>query len=223
MLIKMAPQSLAVIPRSAATKDPCCAGEELPGGPRSRRLHVHNDRAARLGLTVVLAIYGLSIAGHPDGGSLLDNVDLPIHETGHLVFSPFGDFMQFAGGTVFQVVMPAIFVVYFLRRKDRHSASVALWWVAQNCWNVSVYAADARAQELPLVGGGEHDWAYMLGELHWLRYDQRVAKVIWTFGVVIFMASIAMGLFAVAFARDAASLELPEQTRTPARPTAPEE
>ena len=87
-----------------------------------------NNRAARCGLTVGLAIYGLSIARHADGGSLLDNIDLPVHETGHLVFSPFGDFMQFAGGTLFQLIMPAIFVGYFLRRKETHSASVALWW-----------------------------------------------------------------------------------------------
>jgi hypothetical protein len=181
-------------------------------------LSVQNTRAVRLGLTILLAIYGLNIARRPDAGSLMDTVDLPIHETGHLVFSPFGDFMQFAGGTLFQLIMPAIFVGYFLRRKDHHSASVALWWVAQNFWNISVYAADARAQELPLVGGGEHDWAYLLGELHWLQYDQRVAKVIWTIGVVVFMVSIAFGLFSVAFARDAAPLELAE-----AAPVTPEE
>jgi len=39
---------------------------------------------------------------------------------------------------------------------------VALWWVAQNLWNISVYVKDARAEELPLVGGGEHDWNYLL-------------------------------------------------------------
>jgi hypothetical protein len=169
---------------------------------------VNSNRAARLALTIGLAIYGLNIARHPDAGSLMDNVDLPIHETGHLVFSPFGDFMQFAGGTLFQLIMPAIFVAYFLRRKDRHSASVALWWVAQNFWNISVYAADARAQELPLVGGGEHDWAYLLGRLHWLAYDQRIARLVWTSGVAVFVAAIAMGLFAVAFVRPAAPLEL---------------
>jgi hypothetical protein len=195
----------------------------LPARPDDRRLSVQNSRAIRFGLTILLAIYGLSIARHPAAGSLLDNVDLPIHETGHLVFAPFGDFMQFAGGTLFQLVMPAIFVGYFLRRKDRHSASVASWWVAQNFWNISVYAADARAQELPLVGGGEHDWAYLLGELHWLQHDQRVAKVIWTIGVVVFMASIALGLFSVGFARDAAPLELPEHSGTPAAPATPEE
>jgi hypothetical protein len=116
--------------------------------------------------------------------------------------------MQFAGGTLFQLIMPAIFVGYFLRREDRHSASVALWWVAQNFWNISVYAADARAQELPLVGGGEHDWAYLLGELHWLQYDQRIARIIWTAGVVLFVTAIAMGLFTVAFVRQPGPLEL---------------
>src|SRR3954469_22388005 len=114
------------------------------------------SRGTRLGLTIALGVYGIAIAKNPQAGSLVDNLDLPIHETGHLVFSPFGDFMQFAGGTLFQLIMPAIFVGYFLRQKDRHSASAALWWVGQNFWNISVYAADARAQELPLVGGGEH-------------------------------------------------------------------
>lgn len=179
---------------------------------------MNNTRAARFGLTIVLAVYGLSIARHPAAGSLMDNVDLPIHETGHLVFAPFGDFLQFAGGTLFQLILPAIFVGYFLRRKDAHSASVALWWVAQNLWNISVYAADARAQELPLVGGGEHDWTYLLGALHWLPQDQRVARTIWTAGVVVFFGSIALGLFAVGAVRQTASLELAEHSKEPAAP-----
>jgi hypothetical protein len=173
---------------------------------------MNNARTARFVTTIVLAIYGVSIARRPDAGSLMDNIDLPIHETGHLVFSAFGDFMQFAGGTLFQLIMPAAFVVYFLRQKERHSASVALWWVAQNFWNISVYAADARAQELPLVGGGEHDWAYLLGRLHWLQYDQRVAKVIWNVGIIVYVASIVMGLFAVVGTREQAPLELAEQS-----------
>jgi hypothetical protein len=75
-----------------------------------------------------------------------------------------------------------------------------------------VYAADARAQELPLVGGGEHDWAYLLGRLHWLQYDQRVAKVIWNVGIIVYVASIVMGLFAVVGTREQAPLELAEQS-----------
>src|SRR5215470_3159056 len=111
-----------------------------------------NARTARLALTGFLALYGFRLLLHPDAGSLMDNIDLPIHETGHLVFAPFGEFIQFLGGTLFQLIMPAAFVVYFVRRGDRHAASVALWWVGQSFWNISVYIADARTEDLPLVG-----------------------------------------------------------------------
>lgn len=53
--------------------------------------------------------------------------------------------MQGAGGTLFQLIVPLAFVVYFWRRGDRHAASVPLWWVGQNCWNIARYVADAHA------------------------------------------------------------------------------
>ena len=111
---------------------------------------------SRLALTGALALYGVPCLLAPEAGRLLDAVDLAIHETGHLVFGPFGEFLGFLGGTLFQLIIPAAFAVSFWRRADRHGATVALWWVAQNCWNVSVYVRDARTQSLPLVGGGEH-------------------------------------------------------------------
>ena len=77
------------------------------------------SRVGRLALTAVLALYGFRLLVHPEAGSLMDSVDLPIHETGHLVFAPFGEFLQFLGGTLFQLIMPTAFVVYFARRRDR--------------------------------------------------------------------------------------------------------
>jgi len=154
-------------------------------------------RAGRYGLTTLLALYGLRLLMNPEAGSLIDNIDLPIHETGHLVFRPFGELMQFLGGTLFQILMPASFVVYFARRQDRHAASVPLWWVGQNLWNISVYVRDARAQELPLVGGGDHDWAYLLGRFGWLRLDQVIAHYIWFAGCVIYVVAIGGGLLAL--------------------------
>jgi len=168
--------------------------------------------SGRLGLTVLLAIYGFRILLHPEAGSFMDSVDLPIHETGHLVFSPFGEFMQFAGGTLFQLILPTTFVVYFFRQKDRHGASIALWWVAQSFWNISVYVKDARAMELPLVGGGEHDWAYLLGELNLLPRDQVIGHAVWLTGVVVYLVAIALGVNA---SRDnAAQIASPERAVT---------
>lgn len=150
-------------------------------------------RAARLAFLAVLALYGLALLRAPGAGSFLDNIDLAIHETGHLLFGPFGELMGFLGGTIFQVLLPAAFVGHFLRRDDRYAAAVCLWWVAQNCWNISVYVADARAQELPLVGGGEHDWAYLLDAAGWLTHDLAIARVVHALGVGLFLAALWLG------------------------------
>jgi hypothetical protein len=159
-----------------------------------QRSTIGNHRRVRVLLTLALALYGIPCLLRPGTGRALDAVDLAIHETGHLVFAPFGEFMGFLGGTLFQLALPAAFVVYFWRRTDRHAATVALWWVAQNCWNVSVYVADARAQELPLVGGGEHDWAYLLGRLGWLAYDNAIALDVRVLGAGIYTYAIVAGL-----------------------------
>jgi hypothetical protein len=158
------------------------------------RSTVANQRRARLLLTGALALYGIPCLLRPESGRILDAVDLAIHETGHLVFAPFGEFMGFFGGTLFQLALPVTFVVYFWRRADRHAATVALWWVAQNCWNISVYVRDARAQALPLVGGGEHDWTYLLGRLEWLQHDHAIALDVRLLGAAVYVYAIVAGL-----------------------------
>jgi hypothetical protein len=141
---------------------------------------------ARQLLVLALFVYGIVCLRDPETFRLLDNVDLAIHETGHLVFAPFGEFLGFLGGTLLQLLFPLLFYGYFLRQQDRFAASVLLWWVAQNLWNISVYMADARAQRLPLVGGGEHDWAYLLGRMGLLEYDQTLANAVQLAGALLF-------------------------------------
>lgn len=156
-------------------------------------------RLARAALTSLLLVYGIALLVRP-GFALIDNINLPIHETGHLVFAPFGEFVTALGGSLFQVAFPAVFVVYFMRRRDDHSASVALWWVAQNLWNVAIYIADAQEQELPLVGGGEHDWAFLLAEMDILKRDDQVAAMVRFVGIMLFVVSIVWG-YRAAFGR----------------------
>jgi len=141
----------------------------------------------------VLAVYGAWLTLHPTHYSWLDDLDLAIHEAGHPLFGIFGEFIGFAGGTLMQLLVPAVFFGYFWRRQDRHAATVMAWWTAQNLWNVARYIADARAQELPLVGGGEHDWAYLLGELGLLRHDVAIAHAVHFSGVLLFLWSCLAG------------------------------
>jgi hypothetical protein len=113
----------------------------------------------------------------PGAYLLLDHVDLAIHEAGHVVFAPFGEFAGIAGGSLLQLIVPAAFVLYFARTRQPYAAFVVLFWVAQSLHNVAVYIGDARAQVLPLVGGEYvlHDWAYMLSRLRLLREDTAIA------------------------------------------------
>jgi hypothetical protein len=92
-----------------------------------------------------------------------------------------------------QLLVPLVFTVALWRQGDRHGATVPLWWLGQNCWNISVYIKDARAQELPLVGGGEHDWALLLGQAGWLAKDQAIGGWVYFAGLVLYAAAIVIG------------------------------
>ncbi|MEP6688379.1 MAG: hypothetical protein ABJC36_08525 [Gemmatimonadales bacterium] len=120
-------------------------------------------------------------------------MDLAIHETGHLVFAFGGERLTLLGGTLLQLIVPAVFVVALWRRSDFHGATVPLWWLGQNCWNISVYIRDARAQELPLVGGGEHDWAILLDQVGWLERDQAIGRVVFLVGAILYAISVVAG------------------------------
>jgi hypothetical protein len=65
-------------------------------------------------------------------------VNLPFHEAGHVIFSPFGRFMQVLGGTLGQLLMPTIcMAVLLLRTREAFGAAVALWWLGENFMDVA--------------------------------------------------------------------------------------
>lgn len=152
----------------------------------------------KLIFAVVLSLYFLWIAYDPMQGSFLDNVDLAIHEFGHLLFNPFGEFMMVAGGSLFQVAFPLLFVAYFVWQRSFYSAAIVMLWVGQSILNVWVYASDAVVMQLVLTSGftgaegSFHDWNYLLTELGLLDSTKGVAKVIRLIGTLtIIGASIS--------------------------------
>jgi hypothetical protein len=127
---------------------------------------------------------------------LLDNIDLVIHEAGHFFFSLFGKFIYTLGGSLMQIILPAIIAGFFLRNNYRTGVQFSLLWLGQNLINISVYAADARAQKLPLLGGNKvyHDWHYLLGELNILEHDQAAGYTFFGAAILIFTTAILMPL-----------------------------
>ena len=57
------------------------------------------------------------------------------------------------------------------------AAAVCAVWFCENLRYMALYMADARTQELPLVGGGEHDWFHILSRWDLLASDTRLANV----------------------------------------------
>lgn len=156
------------------------------------------ERRWRIVLTLVLGIYGWQFLRAPAQFRWLDSLDLAIHEAGHLIFAVGGEFLGLLGGTLAQLLLPVAFVVALWRHGDRHGATVPLWWLGQNCWNIATYVRDARAQELPLVGGGEHDWALLLGQFGMLHRDLALSRIVALVGFTLYALAIILGLRALA-------------------------
>jgi len=127
---------------------------------------------------------------------LLDNIDLVIHEAGHLIFSLLGKYIYTLGGTLMQIILPSIIASFFFRNNYRTGVQFGLLWLGQNFLNISVYAADARTQKLPLLGGNKvyHDWHYLLEEVGILKYDQLVGYIFVGLAIIIFLVAVLMPL-----------------------------
>ena len=134
------------------------------------------------------------------GESFLHLINLPFHEAGHLIFSPFGRFMMILGGSLGQVLMPLICLGTFLiKTRDPFGAAVALWWTAESIMDVAPYINDARDMELILLGGvtgketDGHDWNNLLTMTGLLNWDHRLAHLTYSIGILLMLASLVWG------------------------------
>jgi hypothetical protein len=115
-----------------------------------------------LGRSVIIAgliiwswqLMSTSIESNVAGNSFLHLVNLTFHEAGHVLFRPFDAFITSLGGTLGQLLMPSICMgVLLVKTRDPFGASVALWWVGENFLDIAPYVNNARAGQLPLLGG----------------------------------------------------------------------
>lgn len=122
----------------------------------------------------------------------IDYLNLLIHEGGHGIFKIFGEFIYTLGGTIMQIIIPSMFIVYYFINKKRIGAQIFLLWLGQNFFNISVYAKDARSHQLHLLGGSKvyHDWTYLLSKTNLLEYDQFVGNIFVFCGIVAFIISL---------------------------------
>jgi hypothetical protein len=104
---------------------------------------------------------------------LLVFADLGFHELGHLLgyITRPPEWIIAIAGTGLQIAVPlGAALALGLWRRDPFGATICLAWAATSLRGSAVYVADAPYERLPLIGG-QHDWAYLLGE-HWQALDR---------------------------------------------------
>lgn len=112
----------------------------------------------------------------------IDNVNLVIHEGGHLLFSWLGPTMTLYGGTFLQWLVPLLLAAYFFAQRQTTGYVFSLFFFFENWLYTAAYMADARAQVLPLVGVGDmeseesmHDFYRIFSQLGVLDHDTQIA------------------------------------------------
>lgn len=153
-------------------------------------------RSGKYALIALMGFFFFYMVIKRAGWCFLDYVNLPFHESGHILFTPFGDTMHFLGGTIGQLMWPCGLLFYFLYRKEYLSSSFCLFWFGENLLNISKYMADARALRLPLVGGGIHDWNHLFYKWGMLHLDKSVAGLVFTLGVIIMVGALLWAVIA---------------------------
>lgn len=114
---------------------------------------------------------------------LMDGVFVPIHEGGHLLFRFFGEFLNIAGGTFLQLLVPFLLAMYFLFQRHAQGVAFCSFFFFEQFLPIATYMADARAQDLPLLTVGDseyiiHDWNCLFGKLGLLEHDMQIASAV---------------------------------------------
>src|SRR5213083_3470699 len=148
--------------------------------------------AVLAGLTILVLANGLTL---PSGIILnfLHLINLVFHEAGHVIFGFFGRFVAVLGGSVNQVLVPAVCTGVFLARRQYGSAAVTLFWTGESLADVAVYVADGRAMALPLLADGLiHDWNFILGRLGLLYAAESLGRLTFGLGALAMLAALGL-------------------------------
>jgi hypothetical protein len=148
------------------------------------------------------------------GFLFIDNVNLVVHEGGHLLFGWFGYFIAVLGGTLLQWLVPFLLAGFFFFQRETTAFAFCLFFFFENWLYTAAYMADARAMALPLVSVGDpdnavHDWNFILSRLGVLPHDTAIAACVRAAGRFGMIATVAW--LAYRYAHQSARASVPEE------------
>ncbi len=152
------------------------------------------SQAEAIGWTIFFVLFLIYAVGKQGGDfALLDSGNLVIHEGGHALFRWFGDFLQVAGGTILQLLVPLLLAMAFYVRRQAVGYALFLLVMFENLLYVTRYMSDARVQAGSYVAIGVgamegledpmmHDWYNLFSRFGVLSYDTRIAAAVFKIG-----------------------------------------
>ena len=133
---------------------------------------------------------------------LFDNVNLIVHEAGHLLFGYTGShFLTALGGTVLQLIVPAGLCFHFALQRQPYGTAFCAFVFFQNFLGIGLYMADARSHGLALVAVGAvadesmHDWTFLFNQLGLIQYDIGFGRLTRFLGWVGMLATMGWLLY----------------------------
>lgn len=136
---------------------------------------------------------------HPDNSHFVDVVNLIFHETGHAICFFLPALVTAAAGSGFQLLIPFVCILYFIKRREVMSAALLALWLAQSLVTVSRYVRDAIPMQLQLLGGDSstHDWNFILSALHMLSYSITIADMLYAIAIIILIGGTSVILYSL--------------------------
>jgi hypothetical protein len=167
-----------------------------------------NSAISRVVLMLLLTSLAVCLSLNHSCWTPFAALDLVVHEVGHPLFSFFGEWMHYAGGTILQLAVPILVMLTLFIQGEYFSLPLGGVWFAANMFEIAIYIGDTRTQELPLVtlGTGNEpaevkftDWEYLLDRIPGLsiEYDTDVALAVRIAAYIILWGSILLGAWMV--------------------------
>jgi hypothetical protein len=132
-------------------------------------------KAAGIAWLVAYALFLIYALAEHSGFLFIDFANLMIHEAGHPFFSWFGSYtLTILGGTLGELIVPLLCAIAFFFRREVSGLAFSFFWFFENFLYIGTYMSDARAEALPLVGNGDHDWNILFGQWNLLLQDTKI-------------------------------------------------
>jgi hypothetical protein len=124
-------------------------------------------------------------------------IEFGVHEMSHVITAFLPPIFTAAAGSIGEMGFTALIAYAGFKAKSYFAGIFGLLWLTLAMNSAGRYMADARAQQLQLVGFGpdpQHDWHFVFSKLGWLSADTAIGTVVRAIGDLLGAGGLLLGL-----------------------------